>query len=34
MDITILLDEDYPYYLRRSPEHDGWKIKKIHKGTP
>ena len=34
MDVTTLLDDNYPYYLKRSPEHGGWKVTKMCKITP
>ena len=33
MEVTTLVDEDYPCYRRRSPEYGGRKFTKIRKGT-
>ena len=34
MEATTFVDDDYPSYRRRSPEHGGRTFTKMHKGTP
>ena len=34
IDITTVVDEDYPNYIRISLEHSAWKFSKMRKGTP